>query len=66
MNWIYVIQDKYTETCAATFEQRKAVQLCKELGPETTYRSVPFHSCTGTEITVKSGPIPKAYLPEKS
>jgi hypothetical protein len=41
MNWTYVIQDKYGEVCAATFEQPKAVQLCKEFGPHTTYRSVP-------------------------
>ena len=66
MNWTYIIQDKYGEVCAATFEQPKAVQLCKEFGPHTTYRSVPFHCCTGTEISVKAGPILKAYLPEKS
>jgi hypothetical protein len=41
MNWTYVIQDKYGEVFAATFEQPKAVQLCKEFGPHTTYRSVP-------------------------
>ena len=65
MNWAYVIQDKNGEVYAATFEQSKAVQLCKESGPETTYRSIPFHSCSGTEISVVAGPIPQKYLPDK-
>ncbi len=65
MNWAYVIQDKNGEACAATFELSKAVQLCKEFGPETTYRSIPFHNCNGTEVIVIAGPIPKEYLPKK-
>jgi hypothetical protein len=65
MNWAYVIQDKEGQVCAATFEQSKAIELCKEFGLHTTYRSIPFYSCNGTEIIVIAGPIPKEYLLRK-
>jgi hypothetical protein len=65
MNHTYIIQDENKEACAATFQQSMAVELCQKLGPKTTYRSVPFYSCDGTEIKVVAGPIPREYLPER-
>ena len=61
MQFVYVLQDKTGYVFGATYEEPKAIQLCKDKG--WTYRLVPFYSCKGTEIKVTAGPIPKELLP---
>ncbi|MFD2289236.1 hypothetical protein GJU39_21915 [Pedobacter petrophilus] len=54
MNHIYVIQDKDGYAFAATYEESKAIEICKEKGNKTTYRLVPFYTEDETEITIVS------------
>jgi hypothetical protein len=61
MHCVYVLQEKTGYVVAATYEEPKAIQLCKDKG--WTYRLVPFYSCEGTKIKVIAGPIPKELLP---
>lgn len=57
MDSVYVLQDKTGYVVGATYEEAKAVQMCRANG--WTYRSVPFYKCEETEIRVIAGPIPK-------
>lgn len=62
MNNVYVLQDKTGYVVGATYEEPKAIQICKE--KQWTYRMIPFYSCEGTEIKVIAGPIPIEYFPK--
>jgi len=66
MNGIYVIQDKAGYVWAATYEQEKAIEICRSCqGKEkdgSSYRAIPFYSCEGTVINVIAGPIPQEYF----
>ena len=61
MNYIYVLQDYKSYVVGATYEERKAMQICKEKG--WTYRMIPFYSCEGTEIKVIAGQSRKNIFP---
>lgn len=61
MNHVYLLQDATKYVVGATYEEAKAIQICKEKG--WTYRMTPFYSLEGTVITVTAGPIPKEYFP---
>ena len=66
MNWINVIQDKNGHAWAATYEEEKAIEICRSCtGKEkegSTYRAIPFYKMDGTEIQVIAGPIDKKYF----
>jgi len=68
MNSIYVIQEKDGYAWAATYEEQKAIEICRScIGKEkagSTYRRIPFYSCEGTVINVFAPPIDKKYLPK--
>lgn len=68
MNGIFVIQDKTGYAWAATYEEEKAIEICRSCFEKekegSTYRAIPFYSCEGTIINVIAGPIPKKYLPK--
>lgn len=64
MNWIYVIQDKERAAIAATFDQGKAIQMCR-CGEGTSYREIPFIQTPAIEVTTKAGPISPEYLPKQ-
>ena len=65
MKSIFVIQDKEKQAIGAAFEESEAVRICKE-NIALTYRSIPFFTAPGTEVTIKAGPIGKEYLPKNS
>ena len=64
MKSIFVIENKEKEAVGATFEEPEAIRICKE-NAVLTYRSIPFFTSNGTEVTIKAGPIGKEYLPKK-
>lgn len=63
MDSIYVIQDTERHVWAAAYEESEAMRICKE-NPGASYRTVPFFTAEGTEITVIAGPIDKSYFKE--
>ena len=65
MNWIYVIQDKERAAIAATFDEGKAIQMCR-CNKEFSYREIPFISTSAIEVTIKAGPISEEYLQKGS
>lgn len=61
MNSVFVMLNKTGYAVAATYEEPKAIEICRNNG--WSYQRIPFYSCEGTEITVVAGPIKNAHFP---
>ncbi len=61
MNWIYVIQNEFGETIAATFSKEIAVIFCRA-NHKTVYREIPYINSKDITITAIDEPIPPECL----